>query len=353
MKRARGRKNLPISIVDPAPGELRIVQDFVNTADFRKKTESLSSPRALADWLASRGLLAPEAALSAADLSQAVELREGIRALLFANNGAALPDADVARLGRAAATARFQAAFAPDGAGRFVPLALTFDDALGRLIAIVISAQLSGAWTRLKACAHGKCRGVFYDASRNRSAKWCSMRRCDTSTAGSETLSMMARGQPIRSKRRARESVSRALPHSRDELLLRRAPYVASIRGRNGSEKEIRELEQLDFMGADGLDPLDDATGEVVEATCQDLVQLFHFRGALSVLDVEVDPVARVRRQDDFQEVEIHLEVPVVIALPKISVAKVGLVGDQGAEVQVVVVEEVIEDVAVVSELSG
>jgi len=178
MKSPRGRKNLPISIVDPAPGELRIVQELVNTADLSKKTDALTDPQALASWLVSRGLLAPGTTLTQANLRQAVDLREGLRALLRANNGAALADADLARLERAAATARFQACFAPDGRGRFVPLAQTFEDALGRVVEIVISAQLTGTWSRLKGCAHGKCRGAFYDASRNRTGKWCSMRRC-------------------------------------------------------------------------------------------------------------------------------------------------------------------------------
>jgi hypothetical protein len=35
MSGVRGPKNLPVSVVEPAPGELRIVQDFVNTADLQ------------------------------------------------------------------------------------------------------------------------------------------------------------------------------------------------------------------------------------------------------------------------------------------------------------------------------
>ena len=33
-------------------------------------------------------------------------------------------------------------------------------------------------WTRLKVCARDSCRWAFYDTSRNRSGRWCSMAGC-------------------------------------------------------------------------------------------------------------------------------------------------------------------------------
>jgi predicted RNA-binding Zn ribbon-like protein len=33
-------------------------------------------------------------------------------------------------------------------------------------------------WRRLKVCASDRCRRAFYDRSRARSGKWCSMRAC-------------------------------------------------------------------------------------------------------------------------------------------------------------------------------
>ena len=52
------------------------------------------------------------------------------------------------------------------------------EGALGRLFAIVAGEQLGGQWRRLKACANPACNAAFYDASSNRSGRWCSMRRC-------------------------------------------------------------------------------------------------------------------------------------------------------------------------------
>ena len=41
-----------------APGDLGIVQAFVNTRDLEHRTDELKSPQALADWLERRRLLA-------------------------------------------------------------------------------------------------------------------------------------------------------------------------------------------------------------------------------------------------------------------------------------------------------
>jgi predicted RNA-binding Zn ribbon-like protein len=35
-----------------------------------------------------------------------------------------------------------------------------------------------GTWSRMKACRNDTCHWAFYDASRNRSGKWCSMAIC-------------------------------------------------------------------------------------------------------------------------------------------------------------------------------
>ncbi|MGH3665303.1 MAG: CGNR zinc finger domain-containing protein [Egibacteraceae bacterium] len=35
-----------------------------------------------------------------------------------------------------------------------------------------------GTWARLKSCANDSCRWLFYDRSKNRSGKWCTMNVC-------------------------------------------------------------------------------------------------------------------------------------------------------------------------------
>ncbi|WP_158580720.1 CGNR zinc finger domain-containing protein [Cellulomonas rhizosphaerae] len=59
---------------------------------------------------------------------------------------------------------------------RLVPLSAT--DVVAGLLAEVYEAQRDGSWQRLKACANPDCQWIYYDASRNRSGRWCSMGEC-------------------------------------------------------------------------------------------------------------------------------------------------------------------------------
>jgi predicted RNA-binding Zn ribbon-like protein len=49
---------------------------------------------------------------------------------------------------------------------------------MGRLVAAVFSAMAEQDWKRLKLCGSSTCRWVFYDRSRNRSSRWCTMASC-------------------------------------------------------------------------------------------------------------------------------------------------------------------------------
>jgi predicted RNA-binding Zn ribbon-like protein len=161
-----------------APGQLGLVQAFLNSVDLEERREDLASPGQLRAWLLQRGLLNADEDLDAADLRRALEVREALRAVLLANNG--LPDDPVAvvRLNRAARKARLIVRFDPDGATHLEPDARGIDEALGRLMAIVYTAMADGSWTRLKACRNDVCRWAFYDSSKNRSGTWCTMAVC-------------------------------------------------------------------------------------------------------------------------------------------------------------------------------
>jgi len=37
---------------------------------------------------------------------------------------------------------------------------------------------VEGTWPRLKACANDTCQWAFYDISKNRSGRWCTMDAC-------------------------------------------------------------------------------------------------------------------------------------------------------------------------------
>jgi predicted RNA-binding Zn ribbon-like protein len=159
-----------------APTPLRLVQAFVNTVDLEHEREWLMDPDALAAWGREWKLVAPGTRFGQADLRRALELREAFRALLVANRDGR-PTADtLATLTGAARAARFTVAFERGGPPRLVPQATGVEGLCGRLVAVATTAMLDGSWPRLKACRN--CRWAFFDESKNRSARWCSMALC-------------------------------------------------------------------------------------------------------------------------------------------------------------------------------
>jgi len=157
----------------PADGDLRLVQDFVNTLDREHHNDLLDGPEGLAAWLGHRGFAAD--GLGPADVAHAVEVREALRALLLANNGGPEAPSAPAVLDAAARRAGLVPAFGP---AALVPAAGGPDGALGQVLAVAFAAMLDGRWARLKACPRDVCGWAFYDRSSNASATWCSMAVC-------------------------------------------------------------------------------------------------------------------------------------------------------------------------------
>jgi predicted RNA-binding Zn ribbon-like protein len=163
---------------NPAPGELELVREFVNTWDAEDDIEKVPGPAELHAWLAEHDLLDAGARVTTADHRQAIEVREALRAILLANAGLDLDPDAAPVLDEASRRARLGVRFGADGGVRTVPDAGGVAGALGRLLAIVAAAQEDGTWPRLKACLADDCQWAYFDLSRNRSAVWCDMKIC-------------------------------------------------------------------------------------------------------------------------------------------------------------------------------
>jgi predicted RNA-binding Zn ribbon-like protein len=151
-----------------APGSLRIVQEFLNTADREHGREWLDSPAALRRWLRERGLGAVR--VDGEDVTRAQELRESLREFVGGTDTRAAE-----RLNRVAREAGISLRFYAN-ATELVAGAPGVAGALGRILLAVFEAMTEGSWPRLKTCPN--CHWSFYDYSRNRSARWCSMTLC-------------------------------------------------------------------------------------------------------------------------------------------------------------------------------
>lgn len=193
--------------IGAAPGELEIVQRFVNTLDIEAGTDELDSPAALTAWLERNGLgvgppgraSAPPAgaqaprdaadvAVTAADLGHAVALREALRAVLRSHvpttAGGVAPGAVAVGRGAGrelpgiAAAVRTRLVVSDDGRVAVAAAGSGAAAALGRILLIVAEAGSNGTWSRLKACGAADCQWAFYDRSPTRTGCWCSMRVC-------------------------------------------------------------------------------------------------------------------------------------------------------------------------------
>ncbi len=161
----------------PAPGELGLVQAFLNShydLEFEPGADLFATPVALAAWLERRGLgpgvLAPD------DARRAVAVREGLRRLARGLAERACLEA----LNRSASGAAVEVRFGEGGRPHFVLAAGgdPLDRALGVVLAAAARAMIDGSWERLKICPGHDCGWAFYDHSRNRSGRWCSMAVC-------------------------------------------------------------------------------------------------------------------------------------------------------------------------------
>jgi predicted RNA-binding Zn ribbon-like protein len=169
---------------EAAPGPLALVQAFANTVaeEGHFRWEAIGDPDSLRSWLSRRGLLADGERVGEADVARAKEVRKALRSLLAANNGRGPDAAAIRALNLAAERARLTVRFGADGRATLEPCAGGVDGALGRVLAAVHASTEEGTWGRLKSCANATCGWAFYDRSKNRSGRWCSMEVCGNRT---------------------------------------------------------------------------------------------------------------------------------------------------------------------------
>jgi predicted RNA-binding Zn ribbon-like protein len=174
-------------------GELAL--DFANTASGRGSPdarEHLQQPQHVAQWAAHARVLTPQDAEWLAQvavgplgdrlLREALALREDVHALGAAvAAGVIAPPERVESLARTHARALAQARLAPT-AGQFgwtwstreAPVEAVIGPVSLSALALLQQADL----TRVKQCQGERCGWLFFDATRNRSRRWCEMEVC-------------------------------------------------------------------------------------------------------------------------------------------------------------------------------
>ncbi len=164
----------------PAPGDLELVRSFLSLHDHEPGNPDGLPPslESVRWWLASQGLIGTDAEVPDGELRWARRVMAALTSKVRENMGDP-PDVDaIALLNTAAEETGLRLCFGcPDDAPIHVESAGT-RGAVGRILGTAFLAELDGRWERFRICNDPGCSAVFYDRSRNRTGKWCSMTSC-------------------------------------------------------------------------------------------------------------------------------------------------------------------------------
>jgi predicted RNA-binding Zn ribbon-like protein len=182
------------------PSELELPLAFVNTLDVEETRDEFGSAEGLRAWLAGRGLLASDVRVSRRELALAIELRDALRRIFLAHSGVPLPDEELVAVNQVLARVPLDVQVDAAGAPRVEPRGEGVAAVLGRIVCDVTRARTLGTWSRLKLCPAEDCLWAFFDSSKNRSRRWCSMDVCGNRTKTREyrrrRAAIAANGRP-------------------------------------------------------------------------------------------------------------------------------------------------------------
>jgi predicted RNA-binding Zn ribbon-like protein len=190
-----------------APGQLGLVQSFLNTIDLESGRDDLADLASAQGWLAGRRLISPGTEYDEADRRRLVEVRRALHGLVAANRGGGIQRRAVTTLNEAARRVRLGVRLHPEDGYRLMAEGVGIDRPIGELLISVTASMAAGSWSRLKICANDACQEAFFDGSKNRAGRWCSMAKCGN----------RMKGRTYRERQSGRTSASESGARSRDE----------------------------------------------------------------------------------------------------------------------------------------
>jgi hypothetical protein len=164
----------------PAPADLELLRGFLSLHDHEPGNPDSLPPdeESLRWWLADSGLVPDDTPVSEDHLGWALEVRAALVDKVREHMGDPRNADAIELLNRAATRTGLRLCFGcPDDR----PIHVDEEGVLGAVGALLgeaFLAELDGRWDRFRLCGDPGCSAVFYDRSRNRSGKWCSMATC-------------------------------------------------------------------------------------------------------------------------------------------------------------------------------
>jgi predicted RNA-binding Zn ribbon-like protein len=163
----------------PAPGDLELLQRFLNLHIHDAGGTHLEPPaEQIRGFLVERSLLSAQERFTQADRETYLALRDAIRNLILAGDDEPVSARDAEVLDRIGLAAGLHPHFHAARAPTLEPKGSGVAAAYGAIVSIAFVSAFDGSFDHLKLCADETCRSVFYDRSKNRSGRWCSMSTC-------------------------------------------------------------------------------------------------------------------------------------------------------------------------------
>ena len=155
----------------PAPGELVRVHGFLNTWSDELGIEDFSTPKSTEKWLRAAGLWEGGKKLNDDEHQRILAFRDLVRRFVLKQVSPELLTGGV-----------FQISFGMKFEEDYPVLVPETDSAcervIGQLVAIIYNSIVDGTWARFKCCALPTCGWAYYDTTKSRTKRWCSMRTC-------------------------------------------------------------------------------------------------------------------------------------------------------------------------------
>jgi hypothetical protein len=178
-----GRLPQPVHPTDettPGPDDLEPLRRFLGLHDHESGNPDSLPPNegSLRWWFADSGLVPGDSPISERDLRWALEVRAALVDKVREHMGEPRNGDAIEVLNRAAIRTGLRLCFGcPDDRPIHVDQEGVVG-AVGALLGAAFLAELDGRWDRFRVCGNPGCSEVFYDHSRNRSGKWCTMATC-------------------------------------------------------------------------------------------------------------------------------------------------------------------------------
>ena len=164
----------------PAPEDLELLRGFLSLHDHERGNPDGLPPslESLRWWLGSRGLVPSGEPVKDQDLAWALRVRDALTAKVRENLGDPRNPGSIELLNRAAEETGLRVCFGCEDGDPIHVDATGVRGAIGRILGSAFLADLDGRWERFRVCHDPGCTSIFFDRSKNKSGKWCSMSSC-------------------------------------------------------------------------------------------------------------------------------------------------------------------------------